>query len=283
MRRIDIGNRSAPKQLTAIMVGDSRSGKTHAAATFPRPFFLMDASEHGWTTLEYMDTQHWYEPDRAPVAYAIDDAADMMSALVGIQKQARGEKVDLKDWPLPAGEHEIGTVVIDSLTFYADAYVAFLQSKAASVGNGRIDQRQVYGDLHAHLRYFMIQVHKLPYNVIWTALPKDGGEAGQTGGLMVAGQIATKAPARCDLWVYMSKSEVKQGGQVYEQFDMHTQNYGGFKAGHRFGSLLPPVMDPTYRALEESLGLAPWTDRLGKTQPKGRKATTSTNRAAAQQ
>lgn len=261
------------KQLTAILVGDSRAGKTHFAATWPRPLFLMDNSEHGWTTIQYMDPEQWYEPGRTPNVIAIEEPADLLQCLVALREQAAGSKPSLKDWPLPVGKDEVGTVVIDSLTFYADAYFSQLEAVAAS--GKTVDKRQLYGDLHSHLRYLMIQMHKLPYNILWTALPKEG-DNGVLGGALVAGQTATKAPARCDLWLLCNKIE-KQKEVFYE---VRTESYRGLKAGHRFGQLLKPVMAAHYDAFQEALGLAPWTDRLEKTNKKAAKA--ASNRASAQ-
>lgn len=260
MRKIDIGSRKGPKQLTVMAVGSSRAGKTHFASTFPRPLLLCDASEHGWTTADFMDPDFYYEKDRPPQAIGIESPTDMMKCLVALQKQARGEKVDLDEWPLAQGKWEVGTVVCDSLTFYADAYFNMLELEHAGK---KTDKRQLYGDLQAHLRHLMIQFHALPYNIIWTALASINEDSTQRGALIM-GSTAAKAPARTDLWVYLDKSErAREGGKTREvSYDMYTQSALGFKAGHRFGNLLPDVMDPEYAAIEEALGIEPWTARL---------------------
>lgn len=276
MKIVPVKNRRLT-QLTAMLVGDSRAGKTHFAATWPRPLFLMDASEHGWTTIQYMNPDDWYEPNREPYIIGIEEPKDLTSCLVGLREQADGKPVSIKDWPLPPGRDEVGTVVIDSLTFYADAFFSHLEVQAAGSGKP-VDTRKLYGDLHSHLRYLMIQVHKLPYHVIWTALPKEG-DVGAMSGALIAGQTATKAPARCDLWLYCNKSESRQDGQTQIDYEVHTQNYRGMKAGHRFGDRLPPTMEPFFDAFEDALQLEPWTNRLN-----GKKAArpATKKRAAAQ-
>lgn len=279
MKAISVKNRG-PKQLTAMLVGDSRSGKTHFAATWPRPIFLMDASEHGWTTLQYMEPDEWYEPGHEPYAIAIEEPKDLVACLVALRQQSEGAKVDLESWPVPTGKNEIGTVVIDSLTFYADAYFSKLEVEAA--GNGKVvDTRSCYGDLHSHLRFLMIQVHKLPYHVIWTALPKE--IEGALNGALVAGQTATKAPARCDLWLLCNKNEQRSGKKVTVDYEIHTENYRGMKAGHRFGKMLDPIMGAHFEAFEAALQLEPWTNRLSAGKKKNaKKAAKATTRAAAQ-
>lgn len=280
MKVIDTRGRKGPEQLTCMVTGHSRAGKTHFASTWPRPLFLCDASEHGYTTLGYVPDDMLYEPGVVPYALAIENVQDMAACVVALQQQAQGLKPNLKDWPVPQGQWEVGTVVIDSLTFYADAYFSALEAQTAGQ---KVDKRQLYGDLGSHLRYFMIEFHKLPYHIVWTALASLN-EDSQLRGAMVSGRTAATAPARCDLWVYADKAEERQGKKATTRYDLHTQSFAGNKAGHRFGDLLPAVIDPEYRIIEESLNMAPWTDRLGdkKSAPKARKGNTN-NRAAAQQ
>ena len=66
MKRINLDRPGGPSQLTVMAVGDSRAGKTHFGGTWPRPVFLADASEHGWTTLQYQDHAERYEEDHLP-------------------------------------------------------------------------------------------------------------------------------------------------------------------------------------------------------------------------
>lgn len=253
-----------------MLVGDSRAGKTFFAGTFPRPIFLSDASEHGWTTLSYIPKEDLYEADHNPYAVGIETAKDMIDALVALEKQAAGQKVDLAAWPAPQGKDEIGTVVIDSLTFYADAFFAHLEAQA---GGGRVDKRQLYGELGSHLRHLMIRFHRLPYHIVWTAL-SSVSESAQLRGALVSGQTAAKAPARCDCWFYLTKFERQSGDQTVVEYECHTQNYAGNKAGHRFGDRLDPIVEPNFRVIEESLGMEPWINRLGgvKKVSKARKA-----------
>jgi hypothetical protein len=275
MKVIDVRSRKGPEQLTCMVTGHSRAGKTHFASTWPRPIFLCDASEHGYTTLAHVPEKMLYEEGRPPYAIAIENVQDMAQCVIALQQQAQGLKPTLKGWPVPQGQWEIGTVVIDSLTFYADAYFSALEAQTAGQ---KVDKRQLYGELGSHLRYFMIEFHKLPYHVVWTALASLN-EDSQLRGAMVSGRTAATAPARCDLWCYADKVEeraAKGDREAIYRYDMHTQNYLGNKAGHRFGDQLPPVIDPEYGVIEESLGMSPWTDRVQakkkKTAPKGRKA-----------
>jgi len=283
MKKITINNKG-PDQLTVMLVGHSRSGKTYCAGTFPRPIFLSDASEHGWTTLGGMAPNDLYEKDRIPQAVGIETPKDMIAALGALRDQAAGNKVALDAWPLAQGKNECGTVVIDSLTFYADAYFSALEAENA----GKVDKRQMYGDLASHLRYLMIQFHRLPYHIVWTSLASTNDDS-QLRGALIAGSTAAKAPARCDMWLYLEPYEKRVKGSKKERdteilFEAHTQNYAGNKAGHRFGNKLPTIIEPNFQIIEECLGMTPWTDRLKKSsgRPQRTAAKKPTNRAAAQ-
>ena len=232
MKRVDLESPYGPQRLTAIVAGGSRTGKTHFLATWPRAVILADASEGGWTTIQHMPDESFYELGRLPEVYKIETIDDFMEAVTYLEQNAASE--------------QIATVGIDSLTFYGDMALNVFESECK-------DGRQAYGKLGTHLRALMLRVHRLPFNVVWTALTKEG-EDGQLGGIAVAGQTASRAPARCDLWLYLNRGAV--------EYEAHTQNFGGYKAGHRFGTLLPPMLkQPTYKQLEKYLQLQPWTDR----------------------
>lgn len=248
IREIDMSPDTSPDRITMMLAGASRSGKTHFAATFPRPVFISDLTEGGHQTIKHMFPDDFYEPERVPRVFGVTNAKEMMETVTHVEEMYK------------QNPDEIGTLVIDSLTFYAEMMFSDLE-----VAGGSRDKRQLYGDLAAHLRYLMIRVHKLPINIVWLALAKEGGEDHALGGISIPGQTATKAPARCDIWAYIEQVEKRK----QRLFRTHFQTYAGFKAGHRFGDLLPAMMEgANYRSLEEALDLEPWTDRLKTTKPK---------------
>jgi hypothetical protein len=237
-------------RLTVIAAGASRSGKTEFLATFPRPWIIADASEGGWQTIRHMDRNKLYEDDFTPRVLAVESASDMVAAIMKVEAIYNDPKT----------RHLVGTVGVDSLTFYGDTYVGELEPNPAYK-----DPRRLYGAVATHLRSLMLRVHKIPTNIVWTALDKEPGEDGGMGGILIAGQTATKAPARCDLWLYMTATPQGPGRPLL--YEAHTQNYARFKAGHRFGNRLPEPMTPTYRALEQHLGLTSWLERHGLAKP----------------
>lgn len=231
-----------------LSYGRSRSGKTRFAATFPRARFLSEASERGWTTIETMPSEHFYEPDVPPEVWPIDDAAQMTEALSKTKEDVFAGK--------------ILTIVIDSLTFYSDSHFQFLFAQAARMtpAGKAIDTRALYGALAQHLQNLRIDIHKWPCNVIWTALEKTPDQEHPQGGPLLTGQTAAKFPAGCDHVFYhrsyTNNELVDNVMQQFRYFEMRTASYGQYLAGGRDSGLLPdPIFDPSYRQLAEALDL----------------------------
>ena len=229
-------------RITVLTYGGPRSGKTRFASSFPRPAFLSDASEGGWTTMEHLDDSHFYEPNRPPEVYKINQAQDVMVTLKKLEPR------------IAAGE--ICTLVFDSLTFYADAFLNYLY-KMAPIGKP-IDTRELYGKLAKHLMEIRIQVHSLKCNVIWLCLVKETDETHPEAGPMITGQSAQKFPAGCDLITYQRVFEEKDEQGPYSQYEIRTAPWGKYMAGGRFEGKLPdPLPDPpSYRTLAQHLGLS---------------------------
>lgn len=241
MRIVDLDASSAPERITVLSYGAMRSGKSRFSATFPRPLFLADATETGWTTIKNMDPQVWFEPGRRPEVWAIEKAPDMMAAISQIESDL---KVNPQKWH---------TVVVDSLTFYSDLFFNAIFQAAAS-GGRTPDLRQLYGQLGNHLRDLRIRLHSLPLNVVWLALEKSPGDENPFGGPMLSGQASQKFCAGVDYIFYHRSFQVNP--QIGPQWELHTRQWGPYKAGGRDEGLLPdPLPECAYRALMEPLGL----------------------------
>ena len=250
MRVIDVSKPEKLRRITCLSYGHSRSGKTRFAGTWPRPLFLSDATESGWTTLTNMDRQALYEPGKVPQVWAIENITDMFKALKDVEPLVK--------------RGEVQTLVIDSLTFYQDLFVNFIER---SLG-GRSNPREVFGKLSAHLKELREQVHLIGTNVVWLALAKDPGEDQPVGGPMLTGQNAAKFAAGCDYVFYHRSHQPTANSRV--QWEIRTRKFGSYAAGGRDEGLLPDplgynaiddddkeafVADCTYRTLSESLGL----------------------------
>lgn len=251
MRIVDLDESIAPERITVLSYGAMRSGKSRFSASFPRPLFLADATETGWTTIKNMDPNVFFEPGRKPEVWAIEKAPDMMQAIAQIESDL---KVNPQKW---------FTVVVDSLTFYSDLF--FNEIFRSATSGGRLpDLRQLYGQLGNHLRDLRIRLHSLPLNVVWLALEKSPGDENPFGGPMLSGQASQKFSAGVDYIFYHRSFQVNP--QIGPQWEVHTRQWGPYKAGGRDEGLLPdPLPECTYRALMDPLGLLDPTQRV---QPK---------------
>lgn len=226
-------------RITALCYGATRSGKTKFAGSWPRPLFLSDVTESGWVTLQTMDRSGFYEPDRDPIVWGIETISDMAEA---------SAKMD----PLIA-KGEVRTIVIDSLTFYADLYFNHLLALMGS----RPDNRRAYGDLNNHLRDLRVRMHQKQVNVLWLALDKQPDSENPIGGPMIPGQQASKFAAGCDFILYHRQV---QEGKESTRWEVRTKKFGPYVAGGRDGGVLPDPMEPDYRMLIGALqtgGIAP--------------------------
>jgi len=255
---IDVSKRTAGNRITCLSYGATRAGKTRCAATFPRPLFLSDATETGWTTIANMDRNAFWEPDRVPQVWAIENAADMMTAI-------RDAEQIIKARP-----GEIQTIVVDSLTFYADLFFSAMDSSAQSSGKTP-DNRRLFQILAGHLKELRIRVHMLPVNVVWLALEKAADADNPIGGPMLPGQNAAKFAAGCDYIFYHRSFQNRPIDPV--QWEVRTRRFGQYPAGGRDEGLLPDplgyygqiegkddpvfITDCTYRTIAEALGILP--------------------------
>src|SRR5688572_12622502 len=162
-----------------MLSGLSRSGKTECMATFPRMMILADETEHGYTTIQHMDADKFYEPDRPPEVFAIDSWAGLLSMV--------GQLEDM----LKADPFAFASIGVDSLTFFGDMLLGeLIADPAARRGrDGEIDNRKLYDKVGTEFRALALRIHKMAVNVVWTALVKEPEpERGQPGGIAVAGQ-----------------------------------------------------------------------------------------------
>jgi hypothetical protein len=252
MRVIDVSKPGKIQRVTALSYGMSRAGKTRFAGSWPRPLFLSDATESGWTTLGNMDQNVLFEQGRSPIVWAIDKAADMMQAVHDAEPLIK--------------RGDVRTVVVDSLTFYADL---FFNTLDASAGH-RADARQLYQKLGQHLKNLREVIHLLGCNVVWLALEKPPGEDTPVGGPMLSGQNAAKFSAGCDYVFYHRSFQAQPNTPL--QWEIRTKKYQNYQAGGRDeGRLSDPlgyvqvnddgqelfVPDCAYRTMAEALGILP--------------------------
>jgi len=226
--------------LTVLSYGESRSGKTRFAATFPRPLFLSEAVEGGWTTIGFMRPEEFYdgktEPDVIPIA-TVSEMEDV-----------------LDDLPSIADDYD--TVVFDSLTFYANLYVDwFKDTHKAEVLKNKYSPWDAV--LH-HVNLIVQNMHHLGKNVVWLCLqhtPESG-----LAGPQLPGQMKARLPAACNFLLYHAPRETKDG----PVFEVHTKPYRGANAGDRLGDYPGTKLTaPNYRSLIEYIEAAEAWSKAG--------------------
>lgn len=247
MREIDLKPRPASElpTHTFMIYGDTRTGKTTWAGTMPRPLFLSDISEKGYTSL---DEENWndattprFEADIAPIVWGIEKQSDM------------AEAIDKATPLIKAGR--ICSIVIDSASFYADLYLNIIL-----MAQKTRDNRKAYDELGVHLRNVRIQLHGLGVNVAWLALSQspdfdDEGKLRYKGKPMIPGKQADKFMAGVD-FILRATTE-RMNPNVPPTFPFRTKEYASYIAGNRLGGRVNALPDPftgTYAKLMQTIG-----------------------------
>lgn len=232
----------APR-LTFCAYGPTRSGKTTFAGSFPRPAFLSDVTESGYTSLVGMSDEHLFEPGVQPIVLGIEKMNDMAVAQSVLEPFIRARMVQ--------------TIVVDSLTFYADLYLTYLFDLQGPNANNL----KAYGALGQHLRSLRVKWHQMGCNVVWLCLPSDPNEDQPNGLPMIPGNERGKFGASCDYLLYLRHDRFKQGNEMTDRYEMHSQPFGKYLAGVRRSDGVPEIPSPlcgmTYAKLLQYMGYDP--------------------------
>lgn len=224
-----------PARITCCLYGESRSGKTEFAATWPNPIFISDGTEGGYITIRRMDKSKFF--DQPPKVIEVFTTQDIYAAVTLIEDTA-------KKTP---GKY--ATVVIDSLSFIQDLVLDELASTR--------DKWEMYGKLKDIVRRLMIRIHQIgqeakkPMNVVWIALADSGSET-KTAGPLLIGQMRDKVPAACNVLLHQVTRSLKPTEPPV--FETRTKAFNGFPAGSRIGDLPDPLPTSTYKSLVATLG-----------------------------
>jgi hypothetical protein len=229
---------------TFLIYGDSRSGKTTFAATFPRPLFLSDVTEGGWDSIANMTDDQFFEPGVKPIVWGIEKMDDMVKARE-------------KALPLILNGR-VQTIVVDSLSFYCDLYLNYIV-----MSQSKKDKRTAYGDLGDHLRDLRVKTHtlgdptaqNLTVNVVWLCLAKTDEESSFSRP-MIPGQQADKFMAGVHFIFHARSYQDKRGLELMPPvYEMRTKKGPTYLAGSRLGGrdLLDPLIGD-YQTFIEALG-----------------------------
>jgi hypothetical protein len=210
--------------------GVTRSGKTHWAATLPRPLIIADVAESGYKTILNMDREQWFEPDVEPLIIGIDQMSDIANLM------AANGRVDQL---IACGR--IKSIVFDAFTYYCDMFLAFL-TRLDTKG----DNRKIYGDLGKHLRELRTITGSKGVNVAYCCLeqPPDA-EQGTKGLPQIPGNQGGKFAGGVDfLWHAKFRNVIDKGQVVDVVREMRTRPDGPWIAGNRLGQNADMLPDP---------------------------------------
>lgn len=228
--------------------GKTRTGKTTAAATFPRPLFLQPASEDSIDTLAGMDVDYVIiKPER--IAKTGDSS--VMAVMDGVLSdlEQRYEKAD-KLWNTAAGARERGedeeaaelqakgdelfpwmTVVMESVSHYTD----MVQEELTRHAQIDMDQ-QKWGKLSAHMRSVHERLRNLNVHRVYISLVNEIHD--RQGKLIKAeplfpGSMSLRLPAACGGVVYFERRQ----GSPNDIYIAHFARTEVYSAGARYPKL----------------------------------------------
>jgi len=225
-----------------LLYGDTRSGKTQFAATFPRPLIIADVTEGGYETVSTMDRSLWFEPGREPIVKGVENMNDLAALSPWVDAQIK--------------LGNIYTIVFDAFSFYCDFFLAQLTR-----ANPTIDNRKLYGQLGVHLREIRTNYAAKGIAVVWLTLAKHPETDDPKGRPMIPGMNSDKFAAAVDFLFHTTKEQIRDGGKIVgERYDVHTRPHGPYMAGNRLGAkadMLPNPFNGTYADLITHLGYDP--------------------------
>ena len=222
------GVERAPRY-TFCVYGPTGSGKTTYAGSFPRPVFLSEVTESGYESLRGISDDALFEPGIKPIVLGIEKMNDMAMAREVLTPHIASGMVQ--------------TVVIDSLTFYADLYLNYL---FALYSANKGDNLKAYGDLGKHLRDLRVKWHQMGCNVVSLCLPQDPDEGSANALPAIAGKEGKtgKFAASCDFLLYLRHDRFKQGSNYIDSFEVHSKPYGNALARARRAIGQPELPTP---------------------------------------
>ncbi len=220
-----------------FFMGDTGSGKSTAAYTFPFPFVIIPSTENSIASargddLPYTEAASPIELNQ--VLMYLEDAYRKSTEYL------RAEKPD-EAWAV----FPYQTIVLESLTHYTDLIIEELTEG----GKKKMDMQQ-WGLLSGHLRNIHTRLSNLPVHVVYTSLAQvketDGGAV--TGGAAMSGAMALKLPSACDAIGYFEQTPgraTKETPNPGMNFRAHFQRYKQFAARIRAprGVATPPYVD----------------------------------------
>lgn len=232
----------------ACIYGDSGSGKTTAASTFPRPLFIVPAAEGSELSLRgrgidfiKVGVDEHGRAHKSPTQHMNQILSDLENRYVRM--------IQMKD----EEAFPWHTIVIESLTHYCD----MIQDEISGGFTKAIDQRG-WGILSNHLRSIQSRLRKLDVHAVFIALAqlKDEDENGKKVGMpSITGAMAMRLPTACDIFAYSECIPGRTKEEITGTYRMHFVKRGPYMARVRFNEFPPHMDDFSYEKIAPLCGL----------------------------
>ena len=223
-----------------FLYGDSGSGKTMAAATFPKPLFIIPYNEQSVVTLRGKDIPYFevLDMDKSP----FDRRTGRGSMLHIIKHIEHMYNEYLDDFPFE-------TIVVDAASHYSD-----LIQEQITNGAQKIMAQNDWGTMASHFRNIQTRLRKLQMHSVFTALAiteADSSGNAVYGGPMLSGKTAEKLPSSCDVTGYCE--ELPGSGGKPSVYRIHFRKYKHFVARSRYTRIPAVVTNFKFSDIQHAL------------------------------
>lgn len=221
--------------------GNSGSGKTTAASTFPSPLFLVPAAEGSELTLARAEQSYDYlKIGRDANGNPVKPRAHLDAILKELDDRHRKMREALANGDTAEADRVFPwqTIVFESMTHYC----AMLQDEISQNGMQKMDQQR-WGMISDHLRSLHSRLRMFDCHVVFTALSKVEGEEKAVEGLPdISGKMARMLPAACDA---IGFCECVEGGgsKPTAVYRVHFRQHRVYLARTRFRDMPAVVED----------------------------------------
>jgi hypothetical protein len=266
------GHGAVKQGVTVFLFGGVGTWKTTFAGTWPKPLFLSVGPEGGDDALAML-------PDlynvAAPPCYHVTGTKMMVDKVERIVR-------DYKTM-------DINTVVVDSVTYYVDMWIAELlgirmhdpkvrkRMDKLGVDATSMTMRD-WGLLAMHIRDIAMKLHKTELNVIWVALEKEIKENDEQQGTSrvvavepyIRGETHVKLPGMCKMIIHAHKdmkpdtNPAAMGRMRVQPIYYTSPNWLTKSVRHKYGAsfaegkLVDPDPNygdfPSFRAIQARIG-----------------------------
>lgn len=202
-----------------FIYGDTGTGKTSAASTFPRPLFLIPSVENSHETLrgakfDYLIVRDWSSP------FKESEGSGGMNAILTMIENEYKRAPD---------KFPFDTIVPDGLTHFSE----LLKDELTQGGKTAMDV-QKYERLTSHFRNIHARLSNMDVHTVYISLGTID-ENSKKGDAYLQKKAKEVIPSSCEVYAHMTvKDQGKNNPKIYM---MHTQAHGEWKARTRYRKL----------------------------------------------